>query len=393
MVVISLNVTLNHNKQKVNMVNCLLQDHIMEKHRNEKKLICCEYCGKTFLTHRSCKRHVDSQHKKGQSASEKVCHICGRVFTSLGSFRHHMWRKHNKNRNPKLKIKCEDCAKVFLTRSGYMCHRTTHHLKPEDIDKYPGKLYKCPTCPKIFPRAWALKVHIKAHENEKSEICNICGKGFNYRGNLTEHMRIHEKQPHVCDTCGEKFTRRQSLVAHMEKHREKIRCEECKKVKLFKTKKHYYYHYVAKHLKYEDRDKFPLKVHACPKCRKLFISTFTLKSHVRSHDDTDKKLYGCEICGKRYNQKRGIKKHMKSHDSANASQSYTEIEDLGYELQETIIQEEGHQGAEGTTPEGDPGNSVPQAVYEEECQTSEGTVNIDLEGSDAALQLISLWNS
>ena len=88
-----------------------------------------------------------------------------------------------------------------------------------------------------------------------------------------------------------------------------IECNECKKV--FHSRKGYRNHCVTTHLKYEDIDKFPIKVHACPTCHKLFTCKHKLEWHVRTH--TGDKPEICHICGKRFSYKGNLESHIKIH--------------------------------------------------------------------------------
>ena len=90
---------------------------------------------------------------------------------------------------------------------------------------------------------------------------------------------------------------------------DKKECKDCKKV--FPSKKGYLNHFITTHLKYEDIDKFPVKVHACPTCHKLFMSQDRLDLHIRTH--TDDKREVCNICGKRFFYKIHLAVHKKIH--------------------------------------------------------------------------------
>ena len=117
------------------------------------------------------------------------------------------------------KIECKDCKKVFYSRKYYLNHCVTAHLKYEDIDTFPIKVYPCPICHKLFACNQKLEWHVRTHTGDKPEICHICGKRFSYKGNLESHIKIHTgDKPFVCDICGKRFIHRKELRKHIETH-------------------------------------------------------------------------------------------------------------------------------------------------------------------------------
>ena len=124
-------------------------------------------------------------------------------------------------------------------------------------------------------------------------MCEVCGKVWQNAKKLHQHISSAHKE-HAVKT---------------KKGQSRVECKDCEKV--FYSKKYYLNHYITAHLKYEDIDTFPKKVHACPICHKLLTCKYKLEWHVRTH--TGYKPEICHICGKRFSYKGNLESHIKIH--------------------------------------------------------------------------------
>lgn len=82
------------------------------------------------------------------------------------------------------------------------------------------KTFKCPQCDSIFDRASQLDYHHRSlHLGERSQICQICGKGFFRKADLRTHLNIHlGTNFHICEICGRKFSHISNLIRHCRMH-------------------------------------------------------------------------------------------------------------------------------------------------------------------------------
>lgn len=79
--------------------------------------------------------------------------------------------------------------------------------------------YLCSECGKSFNNRSNLRQHLIRHSGQKPYSCNQCPSRFSCRAGLRSHLSCHSGlRPHVCDTCGSAFTKASSLVKHNRIH-------------------------------------------------------------------------------------------------------------------------------------------------------------------------------
>ena len=162
----------------------------------------CQHCGKLV---RCIRDHVrDYCHAIQREKS--TCNECGKVFTNLKCFRIHMRDKHGNEEKEKLQYVCNICGKVLNSKGALNGHhRALHEIRELKI--------KCEQCGKLFVNAFVLKHHMRMHQEKKT--CPVCGKKVRM---LKSHIdSVHTKdedKKFQCQDCGKGFMLKEKLEHH-----------------------------------------------------------------------------------------------------------------------------------------------------------------------------------
>lgn len=80
--------------------------------------------------------------------------------------------------------------------------------------------FRCQQCDLTFDRASQYDYHHRSiHLGEKSQLCEICGKGFFRKADLRTHLNIHlGTSACICEICGRKFNHISNLIRHSRMH-------------------------------------------------------------------------------------------------------------------------------------------------------------------------------
>lgn len=81
-----------------------------------------ENCKKVFRDPNTRRKHVMVVHK---GVKRCVCEVCEVTFSTAGSLKHHIYCVHTENCE-KTKYVCEECKKVFYTKSKLSLHKSVH---------------------------------------------------------------------------------------------------------------------------------------------------------------------------------------------------------------------------------------------------------------------------
>lgn len=193
---------------------------------------------------------------------------------------------------------CDVCGDDFRKRTTLSAHMD-EHVANEEGD------FQCETCNRIFSNLRLFRIHRRVHvPTLKSWTCDRCGKKYNSKAILDEHMNTHTGQrPYVCGNCGKDFASKYTFRSHEKTHRVRPRpfqCSQCSKAFLSQQ-----------NLNQHERTHNGIKEFQCHLCQKHFYSAHNLEVHSVVH--TGYKPYRCRYCGKNFARKAEIRDHERTH--------------------------------------------------------------------------------
>ncbi|XP_018333088.1 protein glass isoform X2 [Agrilus planipennis] len=153
--------------------------------------------------------------------------------------------------------------------------RKHHHSLPVHFEEENQKPNVCRICGKSYARPSTLKTHLRTHSGEKPYRCIDCNKSFSQAANLTAHVRTHSgEKPFRCPVCDRRFSQSSSVTTHMRTHSGE-------------------------------------RPYRCRLCKKAFSDSSTLTKHLRIH--SGEKPYECKLCLLRFSQSGNLNRHMRVH--------------------------------------------------------------------------------
>lgn len=169
--------------------------------------------------------------------------------------------------------------------------------------------YCCNQCGKCFRRADHLTRHARTHQPLPAFSCSQCERRFSRRDSLSVHERTHSGQlPEQCDVCGVRFAARSNLLAHRRTHyrhqQQGYVCSDCGRS--FLRADRLRSHRLSKHGSGDSCDRF-----VCEKCGKGFFAADKLRRH--SHIHSGNKPFSCSFCPKVFARKDKRDEHAATH--------------------------------------------------------------------------------
>lgn len=183
-------------------------------HNRPNRIVCqVPDCGEKFQTKRALELHMKSH---DQRHAPYVCQHegCGKRYYSSNALTSHQ-RSHSYK---EVDIKCSwpGCGKIFDKPCRLKAHMRSHTgYKP-----YPCTFQDCKWA---FSSSSKLKRHQKKHTNERKFVCDVpdCGKAFMRSEHLKEHRLTHaEGRFFQCFMCTARFSAKSSLYVHIKKHQQ-----------------------------------------------------------------------------------------------------------------------------------------------------------------------------
>ncbi|XP_012266867.2 zinc finger protein 420-like isoform X1 [Athalia rosae] len=202
-------------------------------------------------------------------------------------------------------FKCCLCKLMFDRMSQLDRHRrSVHHQERSQI---------CQICGKGFYSQTDLKTHLNIHLGTNRCICEVCGRKFNHVSNLTRHSRIHSgAKPYPCSICGKRFTQINTLVRHKAIHNRGYQSIDC----CFCDKQYRTESRLKEHMKKlhgvveeatEDHRKIMKRQHHCKICGESFQFVELLRDHEKNHQNF--KTLDCRSCNQKFHKTDEIKEH------------------------------------------------------------------------------------
>ena len=195
--------------------------------------------------------------------------------------------------------KCPFCTEMFRVGTvKFLKHVKLFHASESETEAYINFFQDnapsiCPSCGLEFNNESGLQYHIGVCNGSKICRCHICGKTIiaHHSSSMERHLSRHKiEENQVCPHCGKVYNNRQRLTDHLKKsceaEKSSYKCPSCEKV--FDT--------------YFSRDLHVRRVHkkekplACEQCGKRFFSARALREHIISMHDKIKP-YVCDLCG------------------------------------------------------------------------------------------------
>ena len=275
-------------------------------------IVKCYHCSVAII-HSEIRLHIEDQHP-----GEEVIYIpIESVKTDDAADDNIVHEDHQSDFN------CDLCNKSFPKADALKRHMKCHS----------AKVFKCSTCQKSFSRSYHLKTHVAVcksykcdfceevflsqallithmkdiHQEKPKYNCEVCGRTFSKKYYIKSHIQhVHAEKIHTCDLCGKSFTLPKLLEKHVEWNHEEsekeLVCNICGKT--FNNSAKY-----NAHVDYH-KDCNTRRTNVCEKCGNSFTGANKLKLHIQSVHEK-RRDHKCKICGKFFSQDSSMKKHIK----------------------------------------------------------------------------------
>ncbi|XP_031147316.1 zinc finger protein 646 isoform X2 [Sander lucioperca] len=265
---------LNHKKtHSENLHHCTLclqtfPDPLTLQIHSQMRRHCCPECGKTFCLVTHLQSHMEV-HAKDRSV---VCSPCQQSFPNTASYQQHQ-DMHHRAQDPYQQGVDEPVNSNICWDSGInqtLGMDGVHKQVPPPLSHIPGSI------------SHSQKSNESAGTEEKSHVCEHCGRTYRHAGSLLNHKNSHKTGSFFCSICQKEFTNLMALKNHRRIHTEPKRYQ-------------------------------------CLECGKAFRVSTQLICHRRIH--TKEKPFACLLCDKSFSSKSNLRHHQKMHQNTQAYDS------------------------------------------------------------------------
>ena len=282
----------------------------------------CHICHITFQDYNLFKVHMKQFHMK---EGKYVCPECPMETKPCNygfeAFLDHLFQEHGIGLEPIRQ--CEKCHEIFDSNMKYIDHKSRKH-KSHQVKKQQTSptIHVCEVCGKNFQTRGGLVNHISAAHTEKViakedyvKTCPKCHQEFDQAEALDSHLKgcLGDPKDFRCKFCESIWISHLSLELHiLVKHGQlKKACDECGN--LFDSPEK-----VENHKK-----KLHLKVYecVCHLCAKRCATKYRLKQHLLRRHNIGERKYFCDQCDEKFINKHELNEHFeKTHDTENVYQ-------------------------------------------------------------------------
>ncbi|XP_028989870.1 zinc finger protein 646 isoform X2 [Betta splendens] len=266
---------LNHKKtHSENLLHCTLclqtfPDPVSLQLHSQMRRHCCPDCGKTFCLVAHLQSHMEV-HSKDRAV---VCSICQQSFPNTASYQQHH-DMHHRAQGPYQPGVDEAADNDLHWDSVNQTMRMNGLEKP-----VPPPLSHIPENIRH-----SQKSDDTAGAEEKSHVCEHCGRTYRHAGSLLNHKNSHKTGSFFCSVCQKEFTNLMALKNHRRIHTEPKRYQ-------------------------------------CLECGKAFRVSTQLICHRRIH--TKEKPFVCLLCNKSFSSKSNLRHHQKMHQNTQTYDSFS----------------------------------------------------------------------
>lgn len=201
----------------------------------------CGLCNITFLTYRSmlnhrAKRHPETHNKdRYKNRPTFYCSTCGKAYRDRGNL-----NQHEETHARLQSYTCDICNKTYRSKNYIQTHMFSHTNEKNFICEHCGRSFysvsklnthyqihqnlklKCDQCDKVFFTRYNLSKHKKTHTVETRKNCKLCGNYFKSTNSYRTHMLLHTGvKKYACRYCDMTFAQSSGRRGH-EKMRHQI---------------------------------------------------------------------------------------------------------------------------------------------------------------------------